>query len=154
MPQSLAKLWVHIIFSTRDRYPFLKNPTVQQKVHQYIKSICYKQDCQAMMVGGIGDHVHILTSLSKNISISKLVEEIKKSSSKWIKTLSSVDEALSQFYWQRGYGAFSVSQSALTAIKSYIQNQQIHHQQQSFQDEFRKFLIRHDVSYSEEYVWG
>ena len=153
MPQSLAKLWVHIIFSTRDRYPFLKNLTVQQKVHQYIKSICYKQNCQAMMVGGIDDHVHILTSLSKNISISKLLEEIKKSSSKWIKTLSSVDEALSQFYWQRGYGAFSVSQSALSAIKIYIQNQHIHHQQQNFQDEFRKFLILDDVSYSEEYVW-
>ncbi len=153
MPQSLSQLWIHLIFSTKERYPFLKNPTLQKQVHNYLKTICHKQNCKTMAVGGIEDHVHLLVNLNKNISLATLVEEIKKSSSKWIKTLHTCDDTLSQFYWQRGYGAFSVSQSNLKTVAWYIENQPKHHQKYGFQDEFRKFLTQYIVPYEEKYVW-
>ena len=153
MPQSLAQLWIHIIFSTKNRYPFFQNPTIQKNVHHYITAICSKQNCRPIIVGGVSDHVHLLINLHKNISLSDFIEEIKISTSKWIKTLSNIDSNLDKFYWQRGYGAFSVSQSNLEAVKIYIENQQKHHQRQSFQDELRKFFTQYGITYKEEYVW-
>lgn len=153
MSQSLSQMWVHIIFSTKDRYPFLKNPTVLQKVHHYIQAICHQQNCTPAFIGGIENHVHILLNMHKSLTLTKLIEEIKKSSSKWIKTLDMLDHDLTRFYWQRGYGAFSVSQSSVENVKRYIANQQDHHKTRNFQDELRKFLIQHGVDYKEEFVW-
>ena len=153
MSQSLAQMWIHIIFSTKNRYPFLIQPDLQLRVHNYINAICHKLQCNSIIVGGIADHVHILTHLHKNISLSQLVEKIKKSSSKWIKTIDTSDCILNKFYWQRGYAAFSVSQSKLEAVRLYIENQQKHHQKQSFQDELRKFLLQYDVKYDEKHIW-
>jgi putative transposase len=153
MPQSLSQLWVHIIFSTKDRYPFFKNSDIRKKVHHYIKAICYKQNCIPLIVGGVEDHVHILINLDKKSSLSKVVEEIKKSTSKWIKTLRMFDHDLTKFYWQRGYGSFSVSQSNLETVRFYIENQHKHHQKLSFQEELRKFFIQHGVAYEEKYLW-
>ena len=154
MAQSLAKLWIHIIFSTKNRYPFLLDPMIRQRVHAYIKAICYKQNHDTAIVGGIEDHVHVLTILPKNIALSSFIEEIKKSSSKWIKTIDPHNETLKNFYWQNGYGAFSVSRSNLESVKRYIQNQQAHHRKQHFQDEFKEFLIQYDVAYKEAYLWN
>ena len=153
MSQSLSQLWTHIIFSTKKRYPFLKEPAIQQRMHDYLGAICLQQQCKPMIVGGVADHVHLLISLHKNIALSVLVEKIKKSSSKWIKTIATPNDNLSQFYWQSGYGAFSVSQSNVEAVRSYIANQSTHHQKQSFQDELRKFLKQHTIAYNEEYLW-
>ncbi len=150
MSQSLSQLWVHIIFSTKNRHPFLKDALVRERLYDYIKAICHTKNCNAKIVNGIEDHLHILVSLHKNISLSKLVEEIKRSSSKWIKTL---DHSLCQFYWQNGYGAFSVSQSNVERVKWYIKNQREHHQKQSFQDELRKFLVHYNIEYDERYLW-
>ena len=152
MSQSLSQIWVHIIFSTKSRYPFLTETTTQQQVHEYIKTTCHKLQCKTLIVGGVADHVHVLTNLHKNISLSQLVEKIKTTSSKWIKTLD-VSNDLLKFYWQNGYGAFSVSQSNLEAVRLYIENQYKHHQKLSFQDEFRKFLVQYGVTYDEKYVW-
>jgi len=154
MPQSLSQLWVHIIFSTKERYPFLKESAIQERLHDYIKAICHKQKCNAVIVGGVEDHVHILASLHKSITLSALVEEIKKSSSKWIKTLDVSKDILSQFYWQSGYGAFSVSQSNLEPVSLYIKNQHQHHKKQNFQDELRKILTLHKIAYDEKYLWS
>ncbi len=151
MSQSLSQLWVHIIFSTKNRRPFLKDALVRERLYDYIKAICHAKNCDVNIINGIEDHVHLLVGLHKNISLSKLIEEIKRSSSKWIKAL---DNSLHQFYWQSGYGAFSVSQSQLERVRLYIKNQHQHHQKQSFQDELRKFLVQHHMAYDESYLWN
>ena len=125
MAQSLSQLYVHIIFSTKKRAPFLQGADIQQRVHNYIKGICHQQQCESIIVGGMEDHIHILTCLKKNMDLSKLIEEIKHSSSKWIKSLATSDNQLDQFYWQRGYGAFTVSESMVDIVSRYIENQEI-----------------------------
>ena len=153
MSQSLSQIWVHIVFSTKDRYPFLKEVSMQERLHQYIKSLCNEQGCNVAAIGGVEDHVHILVCMSKKITLCYLVEKIKKSSSKWIKSVAMNNVLLAKFYWQNGYGAFSVSQSNLDRVKMYIKNQRYHHQTQSFEDEFKKILIRHGVNYDERYLF-
>ena len=107
-------------------------------------------DCRAIQIGGTTDHVHILCHLSRSIPACKLVEEIKKESSKWLK---QQDHDLSDFYWQGGYGAFSIGQSALAATERYILRQEEHHRRVSFQDEYRRFLAKYGVAFDEQYVW-
>ncbi|MFA6037746.1 MAG: IS200/IS605 family transposase [Legionellales bacterium] len=153
MSQSLSQLWVHIIFSTKKRQPFLKDFDTQERIYDYISATCRNLQCNVIAIGGVQDHVHLLVNLNKNIALSDLVEKIKKSSSKWIKTLNDQNSDLNDFYWQRGYGAFSVSQSNLDTVKKYVLNQKAHHMKRSFQDEFRKFLIHYGITYKEEYVW-
>ena len=154
MSQSLSQILVHLIFSTKHRKPFLKDPNIRTKIHDYLATLCNQQNCPAIIVGGAEDHVHLLINLHKNQSLSATIEKIKKYSSKWIKTLAVSDENLSQFYWQNGYGAFSVSQSSVEKVKSYIANQQAHHRNLSFQDELRKIFAACGVAYDELYVWG
>ena len=150
MSQSLSRMWSHLIFSTKDRYPFLAKPEIREQTHAYIAGILRKNDCPTLLVGGIADHVHSLFALSKNHSISEIVYEVKRSSSKWIKTQGS---ELGKFHWQSGYGAFSVSQSHVEQVKHYIARQERHHKKTTFQDEFREFLRRYEVEYDERYVW-
>lgn len=153
MPQSLSLLWIHIIFSTKKRYPFLRNPIIRQRMHDYIVGICQSQQCKAISVGGVEDHVHLLINLHKNIALAALVEQIKKSSSKWMKTIATSHDLLHSFHWQNGYGAFSVSQSNVEAVKHYIANQECHHSKQSYQDELRGFLKQHAIACDEAYLW-
>ena len=153
MPQSLAQCWLHLIWSTRHRWPFLIDPEAQMAMHRYLTKTCVVLKCHPIEVGGMADHVHLLCSLHKTLSIAGLVEELKKSSSKWIKGLQHLEEDLGKFYWQKGYGAFSVSQSNLMAVRKYIVNQAHHHHNSDFQDEFRSFLDHHQIPYDERYVW-
>ena len=151
MSQSLSKLWSHLIFSTRDRYPFLADSDVRGQLHAYMATILQNHNCPTLQVGGASDHIHALFVLSKNCSIAQIVYEVKRSSSKWIKTQGS---SYKQFYWQSGYGAFSVSQSHVEQVRRYILGQEQHHCKLTFQDEYREFLLRYDVDYDERYVWG
>jgi len=150
MPQSLARILVHVVFSTKHREPFLNDPEIRRRMHAYLAQICNDNDSHARIVGGVADHVHILCDLSRTWSIADLVGEIKRSSSKWIKTQG---ENLSKFSWQNGYGAFSVSQSQINRVSAYIQNQEAHHARRTFQQEYRGFLLKYDVAYDERYVW-
>ena len=149
MPQSLAKLYIHIIFSTKNREPLLDRD-IQTELTSYLGGTLSHLDCQPIEIGGASDHVHILCCLSKNLSLSTLIEEIKSSSSKWIKTK---EQRLAQFHWQSGYGGFSVSQSHLNAVIKYIRQQDEHHRKVTFQEEFREFLKKYRVLYDEGYVW-
>jgi putative transposase len=153
MSQSSSQQLTHIIFSTKDRYPFLKNPIVLEKTHAYLQGICKNHRCLPVAIGGMEDHVHLFINLDKKISLSNFIEEVKKSSSRWIKTLQSLDGDLVKFYWQRGYGAFSVSQSNLHIVKLYIENQKNHHQKINYQDELRGFLNKCGIQYNEAYLW-
>lgn len=149
MSQSLSKLYVHLIFSTKDREPMLLRP-FRERVHAYLATVLKNQDCPAVKVGGTSDHVHLLFRLSKNLALAKVVEEVKTSSSKWIK---AHERGLGGFHWQSGYGGFSVSPPDVEDVAGYIERQEGHHSAVSFQDEYRKFLARYDVEYDERYLW-
>lgn len=123
MPQSLSKVIVHIIFSTKDREPFLDS-NVRARMHAYLATMCGDLGGEFVRVGGVSDHVHIVTTLPRTLSQAEMIEQIKKASSKWIK---EVDTRYRPFFWQRGYGAFSVSPSQLEAVLQYIEAQQEHH---------------------------
>ncbi len=150
MSQSLAQIYVHIVFSTKDRFGFLKDVAFREQVHAYLAGICKNQDCPALIVGGVADHVHILCRLGKVIDVSSLIREIKRDSSGWIKNQS---KSLSGFYWQGGYGAFSISPSHVPALERYIQNQEEHHTRETFQDEFRRICAKYSLAIDERYVW-
>lgn len=149
MPQSLSYLLTHIVFSTKDRAPVL-DATVRPALHAYLATVARNVDCECFRVGGVADHVHLAIRLSRTITMAKLIEELKTSSSKWLKTQSP---ALAAFAWQRGYGAFSVGPSDLNALLHYIDTQEEHHKTRSFQDEYRAFLKKYEIKYDERYVW-
>jgi putative transposase len=151
MSQSLSKMWSHLIFSTRDRYRFLSEKDVREQLHAYMASILRRHNCPTLQVGGVADHVHVLFVLCKNSSIAEVVYEVKRGSSKWIKTQGP---EYKKFHWQNGYGAFSVSQSHVEQVHRYILRQEQHHRKVAFQDEYREFLRRYDVGYDERYVWA
>ncbi len=150
MPQSLAQIYLHIVFSTKHRQPFLKDKALRERMHGYLVGICRNLKCPSLIVGGVADHVHLLTRHSKNITIAEFLRVLKRESSKWIKT---IDPALALFYWQTGYGAFSVSPSHVMAVKKYIANQEAHHHSESFQDEYRRICRKYGVEIDERYVW-
>jgi putative transposase len=150
MPQSLSKLTVHIIFSTKNRKNFIKD-TIKKELYSYMSGILKNHDSPCITIGGTQNHVHILCVQSKNYSMAKLIEEVKKSSSKWIKTMGN---QYSKFRWQNGYGVFSVSQSNVEKVKTYISNQTEHHRKKSFTEEFRNFLKRYEMFFDERYVWN
>jgi REP element-mobilizing transposase RayT len=150
MPQSLVQIYVHLVFSTKNRAQFFQERAFRQDVHAYLAGTCRNLDCPALIVGGVEDHVHILCRLGKTISISDLIRELKRESSKWIKDRSP---DLSSFYWQHGYGAFSISPGHLDALTAYIANQEEHHKTETFQDEFRRLLAKYNIEYDERYVW-
>ena len=149
MPQSLSYLLTHIVFSTKDRAPVL-DPVVRSPLHAYLATVARSVDCECFRVGGIADHVHLAVRLSRTITMAQLIEELKTSSSKWLKTQSP---ALATFAWQRGYGAFSVGPSDLDALLHYIDTQEEHHRTRTFQDEYRAFLKKYGIDYDERYVW-
>jgi putative transposase len=149
MPQSLTQLYVHIVFSTKYREHTIL-PQIQHELYSYMGGILNNNECIPIKIGGTTDHVHILTRLSKKIPLMKVVEEVKRSSSKWVKTLSP---KLSNFYWQDGYGAFTVGYSQIQIIENYITNQLEHHTRKTFQDEYRALLVENNVPFDERYVW-
>jgi len=149
MSQSLARILVHLIFSTKDRVAVL-SPVVRPDLRAYFVGILSNLDCPCREVGCVADHVHILFVLHRTLSAADVVEEVKKASSKWLKTRAV---AMRNFHWQNGYGAFSVSPSSEAGVRAYIRNQEEHHKKVAFQDEFRAFLRRHGVLFDERYVW-
>ena len=148
MCQSLARLLVHSVFSTKERRPFLRSEEIRTEIYAYIAGILRNLQCPSIIVGGAEDHIHILSSLSKNVALSELIGRIKGSSSKRLK-----EKGIHGFAWQNGYGAFSVSESQVAAVTAYIANQAEHHRQFSFQDEVRQLLKRHHTAFDERYVW-
>ena len=149
MPQSLARVHVHLIFSTRNRERLLDD-RVRAPLHAYMASVLQNGKCHPLIINSVTDHVHILFELARTVSLSDAVEEVKKASSKWIKTQG---ESFARFAWQGGYGAFSVSESNRIAVRQYIRGQEEHHRVKTFQEEFRAFCSRHGVKIDERYVW-
>jgi len=149
MPQSLSSILIHLVFSTKNREPFL-TPEIDAELYPYMATILKALKSPALIINGTSDHVHTLLSLSRVVTIADLVEEVKTESSKWIKTK---EKELRNFYWQSGYGAFSIGQSQAPTLRRYIARQKEHHRRVTFQDEYRKFLKVYEVDYDERYVW-
>lgn len=149
MPQSLSRLLIHIVFSTKNRVPFLQ-AEVRGELHRYLATVLLNHECPALEVGGASDHVHLLVSLGRTDTVAKIVELLKTSSSKWLKTKGG---DLERFFWQAGYGAFSVSQSEAEKVAAYIRDQERHHEKLTFQEEYRRFLVKHGIEFDEMYVW-
>jgi len=149
MSQSLAKILVHIVVSTKNHRPFL-DIGIRPELYAYLAGILKANDSHVIKIGGTENHTHIFCILPKGISLAKMIEEFKTSSSKWVKT--KVPQYAS-FYWQNGYGAFSVSQSDTERVVKYIETQEEHHRKTSFEEEFRTFLEKYQVPYDERYVW-
>jgi REP element-mobilizing transposase RayT len=149
MPQSLSRVLIHLVFSTKNREPVI-TPKIITELHPYIAGTLDNIDCPSLRVGGVADHVHLFFGLSRTRTIAEVVETVKTSSSKWIKTKGP---EFSGFHWQSGYGAFSVSQSDADTVVNYVANQESHHQKMTFQDEYRKLLEKYRVTFDEKYVW-
>lgn len=150
MPQSLAKILVHTVFSTKDRQPFLRDQALREELHRYLGGILNQLDCQSIIVGGVEDHVHLLSTLSRTCDVATMVKEVKRGSSLWLKTKSA---ELQDFAWQGGYGIFSIGQSQVEAVRAYIAGQEEHHRKVTFQEEFRRLLERYEIAFDERYVW-
>lgn len=150
MPQSLSQVYIHLVFSTKNREPFI-TPAIAAELYPYMAKVLH-DECKspAKIIGGVSDHSHCLINLSRTISIAELVEVLKTSTSKWIKKKGS---EFKEFYWQTGYGTFSVSRSNIAAVERYIRDQEAHHAKQGFQDEYRGLLRKHEVEFDERYVW-
>ena len=150
MPQSLAQVWVHMIFSTKERQPLLEDAAFREEMFRMLSHHVKESKCISASVGGHIDHVHLVVGLSRTITIAQLVENVKTETSKWAK---KAERGHLKFAWQSGYGAFSVSHSLRNAVDEYIRNQAEHHAQMSFQDEYRQICGKHEIEIDERYVW-
>jgi putative transposase len=149
MPQSYASLYYHLIFSTRNRLPLLSED-IAQRMYDYIGGIIKQHDGVLIAAGGIEDHIHLLATISRQQAISDVLRIIKASSSTWI---HDTFPSMKNFAWQNGYGVFTVSASNVERVTQYIAKQKEHHQRLSFQEEFVRFLKKHQVAYDERFIW-
>jgi len=151
MPQSLAAIYIHLVFSTKNRAPVLM-PAMLGDLHGYCAGTLAGLDCAPIQVGGVSDHIHALFRMNRTSPLANIVRDVKIATSKWIKENVRRPETR-EFHWQTGYGAFSVSHSNVPEVKKYILGQAEHHKHITFQDEMRRFLERHEIEYDERYVW-
>ena len=150
MPQSLAKILVHTVFSTKDRRPNLRDQMLREELHRYLGGILSRLDCQPILVGGVDDHVHLLCALARTCEAADMVKEVKRGSTWWLRSKS---RDLRDFSWQNGYGIFSIGFSQIRSVRDYIAGQEEHHRKASFQEEFRQLLRRYEIEFDERYVW-
>ena len=150
MPQSLAKIIVHTVFSTKDRRPFLRDKSLREELHRYIGGILTNHNCQTIIIGGVEDHIHMLSTLPRTLEIADMVKEVKRGSSLWLKTKKP---DLNDFAWQNGYGIFSIGFPEIPDARDYIAGQERHHLNVTFQDELRGLLKRNGIEFDEKYVW-
>jgi REP element-mobilizing transposase RayT len=151
MPQSIARVPVHIVYSTKNRKPWLDSSDLRDELYAYKATLLKNNvDSPAIIIGGVEDHIHVLCLLSRKFAIMKVVEEAKKETTKWLKRR---DKRFSDFAWQSGYGIFGVSESNIPQVKRYIENQAEHHNQISFQDEYRVLCKKHGIELDERYAW-
>ena len=150
MPQSLSAVYIHLVFSTKSRRPFLRDKNIRDALHSFLGSASKQLDCTPILVGGVEDHVHLLARFGRTISQAEWIKELKRVSHSWLETKG---REYADFEWQDGYATFSVSASNLEAVKQYIASQEEHHQKMSFQDELRTLLRKYEMEWDEKYLW-
>ena len=150
MPQSLSAVYIHLVFSTKERCPFLRDPTIRHALHAQLGGISKRLDCPPLIIGGVEDHVHLLCRFGRTITQAEWVKELKRVSNGWVKQHG---RDYADFEWQGGYADFSVSQSSLGQVKEYITDQEEHHRKLTYQDELRALFRKHEIEFDERYVW-
>ena len=150
MPQSLSVVYIHLVFSTKDRRPFLRDRAIRAAMHCQLGEISKRLDCPPLRVGGVEDHVHIVSRFGRTITQSDWVKELKRASNQWFREQY---REFSDFCWQGGYADFGVSQSNIEQVMDYIANQEAHHQKLTFQDELRALLRKHNQEWDERFIW-
>jgi putative transposase len=150
MPQSLSAVYLHLVFSTKDGRTWFADVSLRARLHEYIGAVSRELDCPPIQVGGVADHVHLLARHGREISQSELVKEVKRVSSRWLKTQG---ETSKDFEWQRGYAVFSVSPSNLDRVRAYVAEQDKHHAKFDYQREPRTLLQRHGLEWDEKHLW-
>ena len=150
MSRSLSSVYIHLVFSTKERRPFLKDRSMRENLHAYLGGTSKSLDCPPVLVGGVEDHVHLLARFGRSITQAEWVKELKCVSNLWLKERGS---DYGDFQWQGGYAAFSVSQSNLDRVRNYIARQEEHHRKVGFQDELRSLLTKHNIEWDERYLW-
>ena len=150
MAHTFVNALFHCVFSTKERRRLI-TPNLQERLWPFMGGIAREQGFKALAIGGVEDHVHLLLSLSATIPISKAIQMVKGTSSKWVHDTFPKHDL---FAWQEGYGAFSIGVSQMEATTAYIRSQPVHHRKKTFQEEFRAFLKKHGIEYDERYVWG
>jgi putative transposase len=155
MPQSLSRLVVHAVFSTKNRERVFLKPVIRNALCAYAGGILRNLGCPSIVIGAAPDHMHLLFVLSRTASVADVIGTVKRETSCWIKTQEPERKypALVKFHWQDGYGAFSVSESNRSAAQAYVEGQEQHHRRRSFQEEYRLLLEKHGVPFDERYVW-
>ena len=149
MAQTLTKLLVHCIFSTKDRADLIP-PEIEERLYAYIGGVCRGAESDLIGAGGTANHVHLLIKMSKNVALSDLMMDVKKRSSKWIKTAAP---GLGRFGWQDGYAGLTVGQSQVAALHRYLARQKRHHAKTTFKQELLEFLEKYEVEYDARYIW-
>lgn len=147
MPHTYTNLLFHIVFSTKDRIPFIKSD-LEERLYEYIGGTIRGLGAICLEIGGVEDHIHILVKLKPTLNISKFLEKLKPSVTKWARSIIHP-----KFEWQDGYGAFSIGESQIPAVRKYIRNQKEHHKKQSFEDEFKSMLTQAGIEFDEKYLW-
>jgi REP element-mobilizing transposase RayT len=150
MANTYTCLHYHLVFSTKNRHPWIR-ADIEHRIWEYLGGIARQNGMKALQIGGIEDHVHIVLGAPPTLAVSKALQLLKGTSSKWI---HENFPALAAFEWQDGYGAFSVGKSQLPDVIEYVANQREHHRGRSFQEEFRVLLEKHGIEYDERYLWG
>jgi putative transposase len=148
MPSTHSSLHIHVVFSTKDRFPFI-GARWRPDLHGFLGGCLKQLDAFPQEIGGVADHVHLLIGIKPVHAIADLVRETKRVSSEWVKD----EQRVRKFAWQEGYGAFSVSKSAVPSVRKYIREQEQHHHKRTFQEEYREFLEKHGIEYDEQYLW-
>lgn len=149
MAQTLVSLLVHVVFSTQHRADLIK-PEVERDLFAFMAGVLKNKESRLLAANGTANHVHLLISQSKNIALSSLIQELKKSTSKWMKTRGT---GFKDFHWQNGYAAFSIGESNVGALKQYIARQKEKHRQKSFESEVTEFLKKYGIEYDENFMW-
>ncbi len=150
MPQSLSRVILHSVFSTKNRFPYFEDKTFRAEVHAYLGGCAKSLECLPIQIGGVSDHVHLLTTLPRTLCIADLIKEVKRVSTNWIQKSGA---GWAHFHWQAGYATFPVSESKVPKAVRYIEDQEEHHRVTTFQDEYRALLRKHGQKWDEAYVW-
>ena len=147
MPHTYTNLLVHIVFATKERFPLIQSE-IESRLYEYIGGTIRTLGGVCLEIGGVEDHIHMLVKLKPTMNVSVFLEKLKPAVTKWARATIHP-----KFEWQVGYGAFSVGESQVPSVRSYIQNQKIHHKRQSFDDEFKDMLSGAGIEYDERYLW-
>jgi putative transposase len=150
MSQALSGVYLHLVFSTKDRRRYFQDLQVRERMYEYLGGISKELNCEPVRIGGVDDHVHLLCRFGRTVSQAEWVKELKRGSTMWLK---AQEPRFRDFSWQGGYATFSVSASNLEKVAEYVAKQEEHHRQRSFQDELRTMLRKHKVEWDERYLW-